>query len=68
MLAAVSIRCSVGSNDKLPAFETSLAEADINTSSIGNGRNANRRNIHISKACMGVLASLIPSRACTTIS
>ena len=43
-------------------------DVEANTSSMGNGRNANNRRIHISSACIGVLASLIPSRACTTIS
>ncbi len=37
-------------------------------SSMGKGRNANRRKIHISSACIGVLASFTPSRAWTTIS
>src|SRR5690606_41909778 len=37
-------------------------------SSTGKGRNANRRKIHISSACIGVLASFTPSRAWTTIS
>ena len=37
-------------------------------SSTGKGRKANKRKIHISSACIGVLASLTPSRACTTIS